>query len=85
MEEKVCRQASGLQYIAGLMTVFGLAALVLAAVGVYGVMAYSVNERHREIGIRMALGASPAAVLRPVMARGVALTAGGLVLCSPWY
>jgi len=45
MEEKVRRQASGLRYIAGLMAVFVLAALVLAAVGVYGVMAYSVNER----------------------------------------
>jgi ABC-type antimicrobial peptide transport system permease subunit len=80
MEEKVRRQASGLQYIAGLMAVFGLAALALAAVGVYGVMAYSVNEQRREIGIRMALGASRAAVLSAVMARGLRLTAGGLAI-----
>ncbi len=83
MQENVRRQASGLQYIAGLMAVFGLAALVLAAVGVYGVMAYSVNERRREIGIRMALGASRAAVLQAVMARGIALTVGGLSIGTP--
>jgi putative ABC transport system permease protein len=56
---------------------------LLAAVGVYGVMAYSVNERRREIGIRMALGASRAEVLQAVMARGTVLTAGGLAIGTP--
>jgi predicted permease len=62
-----------------LLGVFGSLALVLASVGLYGAMAYSVTRRRREIGLRMALGASRAAVLRSVLRDGMALVCYGLV------
>src|SRR2546426_11895 len=59
---------------------FALTALLLAGLGVYGLLAYSVVERTKEIGIRMALGAKPKAVLQMIMTRGFRLIAAGLLL-----
>ncbi len=63
-----------------LFEAFGLAALLLTAVGIYGVVSSSVNERVREIGVRTALGASRPAILRMVMGEGASMASIGIVL-----
>ncbi|HXR97540.1 MAG TPA: ABC transporter permease [Terriglobales bacterium] len=73
----------GLAYVAVMMTVAGLLALALAAIGVYGVMSYLVSERIHEFGIRMAMGASQGRILTLVMRRGAALLALGLAVGLP--
>ena len=83
MEEHV-RAAYVLPRVAAMLFgVFGGIGLVLATVGLYGVMSYAVTRRTREIGIRMAMGARPAAVLRLVLRRGMTLTLAALALGWP--
>ena len=62
-----------------LLSVFAAVALFLAVVGIYGALAYSVNQRRREIGIRMAMGSAPGAVFRAVVGQGLRVTAVGLL------
>ncbi len=79
--------ASDTRTLTGLLSGFALTALLVAAIGLYGLLAGEVTTRQREIGIRLALGAEPQAVLRSIIRRGMALVtvglAVGLVLCYP--
>ena len=63
-----------------LLSVFGLLALGLANIGLYGILAYSVNQRKREIGLRMALGAAQASVLRLILKQGMSLVVIGVLI-----
>ncbi len=80
LEEQKSNSLYTSRMAATLLTVFGLLALGLAAVGLYGVMAYAVHRRTREIGIRMALGAQSKDVLRQVLREGMGLVTIGLTL-----
>jgi putative ABC transport system permease protein len=80
MEENVAQSVSAPRFRTVLLSVFAGIALVLAAVGIFGVMAYSVAQRTRELGLRIALGASRGRVLQLVLAHGVRLTLVGVAI-----
>jgi putative ABC transport system permease protein len=79
MEQILSTSLAFQRFLMTLMSIFAALALILAAVGIYGVMAYSVGQRTHEIGIRMALGARPRDVLVMVVRQGMLLTVMGLI------
>ncbi|UCD25740.1 MAG: ABC transporter permease [Gemmatimonadota bacterium] len=80
MEDLIARSVSRDKVMAMSLTMFATVAMSLAAIGIYGVLAYYVSRRAREIGIRMALGARAGDIVRLVLKRGVILVAMGIVL-----
>jgi predicted permease len=80
MDAIVLRSTARRDFTTLLLAIFGVSALVLAAIGMYGLMAYSVEQRTQEIGIRMALGAGMADVRRMIVMQGVKLALMGAVL-----
>jgi predicted permease len=79
MQDLVATATASRRFSMQLLAAFAVLALVLAAVGIYGVMAFMVGQRTREIGIRIALGANPRSVVRLVLGQALALAAGGVV------
>jgi putative ABC transport system permease protein len=86
MDQVVWGQTAPQRFAVLLMTVFGSAALLLAAMGIYGLMAYTVEQRRREIGIRMALGAESHQVRNMVVRQGMSLAVAGVVagIAAAW-
>jgi putative ABC transport system permease protein len=80
MRQQMDRRSYTQKLAVALLGVFGGIAVLLAAIGLYGVMSYAVSQSKRELGLRMALGANSSDLLRLVMSQGLLLTAGGIVL-----
>lgn len=80
LQEQLDRSTSAQKVAVTLTGTLGGLALVLAAIGLYGVMSYTVSQSTRELGLRMALGAHTSGLFRLVISRGLALTFGGIFL-----
>jgi putative ABC transport system permease protein len=80
MEEVVAASTARQDFNTKLLTIFAGVALLLAAVGIYGLMAYSVQQRTQEIGIRMALGAAPKRVRGMIVRQGMLLALSGVAI-----
>jgi ABC-type antimicrobial peptide transport system permease subunit len=87
MERYMDRLIAQRRFNMALLALFGALGLVIAAVGIYGVMAYIVAQRTNEIGVRMALGATSGHVMRMVLGRAGALMVAGLIVggAGAWY
>jgi ABC-type antimicrobial peptide transport system permease subunit len=79
MDELIADRVAQPRFRVALLGTFAALAVGLAVVGLYGVIAYSVRQRTRELGLRVALGADPGRVTRMVLREGAVLTAGGLI------
>jgi putative ABC transport system permease protein len=84
MEQVVADSMSESELLASFVAGFASFALLLAAIGIYGIMAYSVSQRTHEMGIRMALGATRKDVLKLILRRGAVLAASGMALGIPF-
>ena len=80
MQQRVSSQLEQSHFDTFLLTIFAATALLLAALGIYGVLSYTVAQRTKDIGIRMALGASRSDITRDVLEQGVLLTGAGVAL-----
>jgi ABC-type antimicrobial peptide transport system permease subunit len=80
MNARLIAATAAQRLLTAILTTFAVITGLLAAIGVYGVLAWSVNERRRELAIRLALGARPAALARLVTVQGITLTMAGIVL-----
>src|SRR5262249_36854915 len=78
MEQRLADSTSRSRFLTLVLSIFSGIALILAAIGVYGIIAYSVTERTHEIGVRMALGAETVDILKLVLGDGLILTVIGL-------
>ena len=87
MDRALAVSAQSRQFVTSLLGGYAGLALLLASIGIFGVISYSVSQRTAEIGVRMALGARPGDVAKIILTQGVAMTGGGIVVgmaASAW-